>query len=1131
MRKFTRKVDKKEKEGKEKEREKESKEKDGKEKEKEKEGKEKEKDKTADAKSGQSADRPADARIQADFAALLPELGIPAPLHKDMLKWDVERKWKLLTQHTAAKGKVKDTPQYFMSALKASPTGAVMTSLRVNLTSEGVSWVTEFIKLNGIEQLVQILEAAQLVKEKKDAVIMQECVMCIKAMANVDVGLQSITKDNKCCDVMARTLAYTIPDETRCVLFTFLGAIAISSTQGHSLVLHAMDALAGITRKSRWQVAFTTLAAKEISDEEKLSVMTLVNALVSHPEDITVRVGLRKELYEHSKDVEKLLQKIKGLSNLLDSQVELFKDVKVEDDYEVNKQFGPVDMDLRDPVEIVTKLQEMLKDTQAYDNMLGILRQLFIASKQDDFGGEIWSAILAVLTGTGEGGKFGSQPAASSSKLQEENSRLLDQMKVAEEQVRALSAKLETTEAQKAELEQKMEQEAHSLEKKVARYKHKVEKLEAKLQEQPANGSDGCEGHKHKIHELHERLDTAKKELQEVSAHAQDQLGLEKTRAEQLEQQCKELTAKLAVGVGPSPQQQEELKQLQTQVKELQHQLQEKAGGDASASAKTGDTTASPAADDGTDAAPSGGAPPPPPPPPPPMPGSGAPPPPPPPPPGGGPPPPPPPPGLGGPRRMGGAPAAPNAKPPKDISVKPNCKMVQFNWKKLAPESIDDTIWAKVKDPDISKCTPLLEQFFAAKMPVHKAAQKENGKEAEPEAPEHVKVQQVKLLDAKKSNNISIVIGRIKIAYAEVVRAIMHLDEKILSPEFVSGLLKVVPTPEETEQLKQYPDSPATLDKPEQFLLELMAVPRLQGRLEVILFRQQFNDRLSDIQPLCKNIIQACNQLSSSTKLMGLLEQVLAIGNFINCNTFRGGIYGFKLDSLLQLSQTKSTTVPAQTMMHFIADYIEREVPDIAEWWAEVSAIEDAKKVSLTQAASDMGGVRKGVKQVQTEVEAANPTDSSLDKFQEVMRPFAQECDAVFKSLEESMKDAEAMFLKTLAKFGEDPKTAPEEFFGTLYTFHIEFEKARKDNKLARERVLKQQQREAMKQKAAAGKPGGVHGSQQEGKMDSLINTLRDPEALRTRRAGLAENRLGASIVQPQFDAAAMRSQLRRVNK
>lgn len=105
--------------------------------------------------------------------------------------------------------------------------------------------------------------------------------------------------------------------------------------------------------------------------------------------------------------------------------------------------------------------------------------------------------------------------------------------------------------------------------------------------------------------------------------------------------------------------------------------------------------------------------------------------------------------------------------------------------------------------------------------------------------------------------------------------------------------------------------------------------------------------------------------------------------------------------------------------------------------------------MSLTQLASDLGGLRKGVKLVQTELEAYNP-ENKKDNFKAVMevinaiptfslpsKSFYQEASAAFAKVEASFKDAEEAFKKVLQFYCEDPKVTPEEFFGVLHTVSI----------------------------------------------------------------------------------------------
>lgn len=122
--------------------------------------------------------------------------------------------------------------------------------------------------------------------------------------------------------------------------------------------------------------------------------------------------------------------------------------------------------------------------------------------------------------------------------------------------------------------------------------------------------------------------------------------------------------------------------------------------------------------------APVGGGPPPPGPPPPP---GGGPPapvgggPPPPPPPGGGPPPPGPPPppgGKGGPPPPPGMmkkPAGPNLKPKP--TIKPSQKMKQFDWTKINPNKVENTVWLTLDDEKVKLNAKEFEDLFSAAPP------------------------------------------------------------------------------------------------------------------------------------------------------------------------------------------------------------------------------------------------------------------------------------------------------------------------------------------------------------------------------------------------------------------------------
>ncbi len=68
-------------------------------------------------------------------------------------------------------------------------------------------------------------------------------------------------------------------------------------------------------------------------------------------------------------------------------------------------------------------------------------------------------------------------------------------------------------------------------------------------------------------------------------------------------------------------------------------------------------------------------------------------------------------------------------------------------------------------------------------------------------------------------------------------------------------------------------------------------------------------------------MIEASEEVQTSKKFKGVMEIVLALGNYINGGTYRGGAYGFKLDILTKLQDTKSSDNKT-TLLHYLATLI-----------------------------------------------------------------------------------------------------------------------------------------------------------------------------------------------------------------
>jgi hypothetical protein len=93
----------------------------------------------------------------------------------------------------------------------------------------------------------------------------------------------------------------------------------------------------------------------------------------------------------------------------------------------------------------------------------------------------------------------------------------------------------------------------------------------------------------------------------------------------------------------------------------------------------------------------------------------------------------------------------------------------------------------------------------------------------------------------------------------------------------------------------------------------------LLARLQAFQFKLEFIPKKADIKPSLEHVLSALNELENSQKFKNILEIVLAMGNMINGGTRRGEAYGFKLSSIRQLTDLR-TTDNKRTLLQFLIE-------------------------------------------------------------------------------------------------------------------------------------------------------------------------------------------------------------------
>jgi len=130
------------------------------------------------------------------------------------------------------------------------------------------------------------------------------------------------------------------------------------------------------------------------------------------------------------------------------------------------------------------------------------------------------------------------------------------------------------------------------------------------------------------------------------------------------------------------------------------------------------------------------------------------------------------------------------------LSSKP---LKSFNWTKLPPNKLKETIWKDLDDaPLISELKEEFSQFedlFAAKEV--KNAAMENAKLGSAEA---ITSKEISFLDPKRAQNCNIMLKAIKLVPSALKQAINNVDDVTLTTDILTELLKFVPTDEEVKE-------------------------------------------------------------------------------------------------------------------------------------------------------------------------------------------------------------------------------------------------------------------------------------------------------------------------------------------
>ncbi|MBA0772694.1 hypothetical protein Gotri_008032 [Gossypium trilobum] len=249
-----------------------------------------------------------------------------------------------------------------------------------------------------------------------------------------------------------------------------------------------------------------------------------------------------------------------------------------------------------------------------------------------------------------------------------------------------------------------------------------------------------------------------------------------------------------------------------------------------------------------------------------------------------------------------------------DADSAQKAKLKPFFWDKVKADSGQSMVWHEIRGGSFQFNEEMIETLFG-----YQAANNKNNEKKEKAA--EPAVQYIQIIDARKAQNLSILLRALNVTTQEVVDALQ--EGYRLPGELLQTLKKMTPTQDEELKLRLFAGDINQLGPAERFLKTVVEIPFAFKRIDALMFMSTFPEEVASLKESFATLEVACTKLKNSRLFLKLLEAVLKTGNRMNDGTYRGGAHAFKLDTLLKLSDVKGTDGKT-TLLHFVVQEIMR---------------------------------------------------------------------------------------------------------------------------------------------------------------------------------------------------------------
>lgn len=352
---------------------------------------------------------------------------------------------------------------------------------------------------------------------------------------------------------------------------------------------------------------------------------------------------------------------------------------------------------------------------------------------------------------------------------------------------------------------------------------------------------------------------------------------------------------------------------------------------------------------------------------------------------------------------------------------------------------------------------------------------------------------EINLLDGKRSLNVNIFLKQFRSSNDAIIRILQEGNHEEIGAEKLRGLLKILPESDEVEMLQGFSGDKQKLGNAEKFLLELVKLPNYKLRCESMLLKEEFATNMAYLEPAIESIVSAVQELRTCEELHEVLYMLLVAGNFLNSGGYAGDAAGFKMMSLLKVTDTRANK-PGMNLIHYVAQEVEKQFSHLLKFPEYLPNLEESSKLSIDNLKTEMMNLNQKVKKTSQQVAVAE------DDIKRQMEEFLKYAERETCNLQKEIENLEVVRGQMAEFLCEDLQTFKlEECFKIFHAFCQKFKAAAEENERRRQQEkraeTRRRQREeqlTLKKRNQDARPSSYSGSESDHIMDMLLGDIRN---------------------------------------